>query len=317
MFDVLKQRYERNAPQQGDLTAAINELISSGGAVQQFTLSTEYININYEEDIHSARSIVRRSRLETARVSLVMPCESSHAVIDDMLRMARRQARVAEVLLVTRQSDPDLARLASVYQAKLITAAGLSRRAFGDLFRAGIAQASGDVIVMTMDDESFDPGDIGKLLAYMGEADLVLGTRTTSQLVQQGSNLNWLARTGNYALAKFIEAVWPGRRVRLTDVGCVFRAFWRDSWDQIAPEVRSHGPAFAPEMIVEALRRRLWVVEIPINYCRASEESRVRVEHRNFRVFLSMAGMILGKRFHRSRSDSKARSPMGSEAVIR
>ena len=297
IFNVLRRRFDLAMPQKGDLTAAINDLISTGGQVQQFPLVSDYININYEEDIQYARSMVRRSRLDSAQVSLVMPSESSPAVIEDMLRLARRQKRIAEVLLVARCEDPELARLAQTYQARLVVAAGRDRKAYGDLFRAGIAQARGDIIILTMDDDSFDLGDIEKLLAYMCEADLVVGTRTTSQLVQQGSNLNWVARAANFALAKFIELLWLNRRVRLTDAGCTFRAFWRDTYDQIAADVRSAGPVFAPEMIVEALRRRLWVIEIPINYCRATEESRIRVEHRNFGVFLSMAAMILAKRF--------------------
>jgi len=293
IFEIL----ERRVAHSGELTAAINDLVAAGGRVQQFALRAEYININYEEDIHSARSIVRRSRLEAAKVSLVMPCESSLAVIEDMLRLARRCPRIAEVVLVARDSGPVLEQLAIRYDVRLVVAQGLARRAWGDLFRAGIAQASGDVIILTMDDDSFDLGDTDKLLAYMCDADLVVGTRTTSQLVQQGSNLNWLARAGNFVLAKLIETLWMNRGARLTDAGCTFRAFWRETFDQIEPEVRSSGPAFAPELIIEALRRRLWVIEIPINYCRTSEESRIRVEHRNLRVFLSMAATILSKRF--------------------
>ena len=114
--------------------------------------------------------------------------------------------------------------------------------------------------------------------------------------MQQGSNLNWVARAANWMLAKTIELLWFRCRVRLTDAGCTFRAFWRDTYDQMAPSITADGPAFAPEMIVEALRRRLWVIEIPINYCRSSEESRIRIEHRNVRVFLSMLAMILSKR---------------------
>jgi hypothetical protein len=37
----------------------------------------------------------------------------------------------------------------------------------------------------------------------------------------------------------------------------------------------------------------------PYNYCRATEESRVRIEHRNFGVFFSMLAMIFSKRLHR------------------
>ena len=299
IYPVIERRFRESAPHAGDLTAALNDLIATGAPVRHFALSAGYVNINYQEDIHQARSIVRRSRLADARVSLVMPCESEFPVIEDMLRLARREPRIGEVLLVDRKQDPALARLAATYNARVVPAPHLTRKSFGGFFRAGIAHATGDIIVLSMDDDSFELGDLDKLLAYMCDADLVLGTRTTSQLVQQGSNLNWVARVANWALAKTIELLWFRRRARLTDAGCTFRAFWRDTYEQMAPGIASDGPAFAPEMIVEALRRRLWVVEIPINYCRSTEESRIRVEHRNFGVFVSMLSMILAKRFQR------------------
>ena len=314
ILDHLQRRLDAATPHRGDLTSAINDLIAGGGDVQAFALRSEYININYEEDVHYARSIVRRSRLDSAKVSLVMPCESSPDALEDMLRLARRHRSADEVVLVAWQSDPAFQRLADSYEARLVVAAGATRKAFGALFRAGIGHATGEIIVMTRGDDSFDLADIGKLRAYMCEADLVLGTRTTSQLAQQGSNLNWVARTANYILAKLIEFLWPSRRVRLTDVGCTFRAFWRETYDQIAVDLRSSGPAFAPEMIVEALRRRLWVIEIPINYCRTTEESRIRVEHRNLRVFLSMAAMILSKRLRSGEPDTQPRIAAESAA---
>ena len=296
IFDVLERRYARDAPQKGDLTAAIQELIASGAPVNRFALTGDYINVNYQEDIHYARSIVRRGRLETAKVSVVMPCDSSLAVIEDMLRNAQRQPRVDEVVLVARHADPGLEELAAGHGAKLVVVDGGSRAAYGELFRTGIAASTGDIVVLTMDDESFDLGDVSKLLGYMCEADLVLGTRTTGQLVQQGSNLNWAARVGNYALAKLIQVLWAGRGVRLTDVGCTFRALWCVTYDQISADLQSRGPEIAPEMIVEALRHRLWVIEIPINYCRTTDETRIRVEHRNIGVFFSMAALIISKR---------------------
>ncbi len=241
IFDVLERRYTRDAPQKGDLTAAIEELIASGAPVNRFALTGDYINVNFQEDIHYARSIVRRGRLETAKVSVVMPCDSSLAVIEDMLRNARRQPRVDEVVLVARQTSAALEQLGARHDAKLVVVEGPTR-AYGELFRTGIAASTGDIVVLTMDDESFDLGDTSKLLGYMCEADLVLGTRTTGQLVQQGSNLNWAARVGNYALAKLIQVLWAGRGVRLTDVGCTFRALWRGTYDQISNDLQSAGP---------------------------------------------------------------------------
>src|SRR5260370_2790820 len=61
LFPVLEQRFARGAADAGDLTAAINELIVSGRSVLSFPLVSESININHQEDIAYARSIVRPS----------------------------------------------------------------------------------------------------------------------------------------------------------------------------------------------------------------------------------------------------------------
>ncbi len=294
IFAVIERRASH--PKAGDLTAAINDLIADGKPVRHFALHSEYVNINYREDIHQARSVVRRDRLPGARISLVMPCDGELPAIEEMLRSARRRARVSELILVARHESPGLLELAHRYDARVIPAPELSPRSFGGLFRAGIAAASGDVIALTMDDDSFDLGDLEKLLAYLCDADLVVGTRTTSQLVQQGSNLNRSARVGNWMLAKMVQLLWFRHGVHLTDTACTFRAFWRDAWVQLEPGISSDGPEFAPEMIVEALRRRMWVLEVPINYCRSTEESRIRVEHRRIGVFFSMVWMIVRRR---------------------
>ncbi len=269
--------------------------------MRQFPLVSDYININYQEDIHYARSIIRRSQLESAKLSVIMPCEGPLETLEDMLRLARRQPRIGEIVLVAPRENSAAARLAAAFGAHLVTIPPEGRGGFADLLRTGIAHSTGDILLLTMDDESFDLADIAKLLAYISEADMVAGTRTTGQLVQQGSNLNWIARAANYALAKLIESLWFTRRVRLTDVGCTFRAIWRSTYEEIAADLRSSGPEFLAEMVVEAMRRRLWVVELPINYCRATEESRIRVEHRKVSVFFSIAAVILARRFRRQR----------------
>jgi dTDP-glucose pyrophosphorylase len=301
LFTFLEQRFARGAADAGDLTAAINELIAAGRPVQSFPLVSEYININHQEDVHYARSVVRRSRLASAKVSLVMPCEGPPDRVEDMLRLARRQGRIDEIILVAPRQDLVIERLVANYDARLVIGPAGAKKAYGDMMRAAIAQSTGDIVVLMMDDESFDVADIDKLLAYICEADLVVGTRTTSQLIQQGSNLHWVARAGNYILAKLIQSLWISRRVRLTDVGCTFRAIWRETYEQMAGDLRSRGLAFLPEMVLEALRRRLWVIEVPINYCRATEESRVRIEHRDLGVFFSIAAMILSKRIRGER----------------
>ena len=50
---------------------------------------------------------------------------------------------------------------------------------------------------------------------------MVMGTRTTRQMVQQGANMGSLLRWGNVTVAKLMELAWYiSSEPRLTDVGC-------------------------------------------------------------------------------------------------
>ena len=76
-----------------------------------------------------------------------------------------------------------------------------------------------------------------------------------------------LLRWGNVAMAKLLELFWYlPHEPRLTDVGCTYRALWAESWSQLRGGTRERGPQFSPEMICEAYRKRMRVIEIPVHY---------------------------------------------------
>jgi hypothetical protein len=123
------------------------------------------------------------------------------------------------------------------------------------------------VVVLTEADGSFRASDLPKLLAYLPDCAMVLGTRTTRQMVQQGANMDRALRWGNVAMAKLLELFWfHPHEPRLTDVGCSYRALWAETWRKIGPGTRESGPSFSPEMICEAYLRGLRVIEIPVHY---------------------------------------------------
>src|SRR5262249_37443659 len=82
-----------------------------------------------------------------------------------------------------------------------------------------------------------------------------------------GTNMGRLLRWGNVTMAKLLELFWfwP-HEPRLTDVGCSYRALWAETWRKLAPGTRESGPAFSPEMICEAYRQGMRVIEIPVHY---------------------------------------------------
>ena len=89
---------------------------------------------------------------------------------------------------------------------------------YGHATRRGLAEASGDLIVLAEPDGTFLPADIIKLLVYSDECDAVFGTRTTRELIWHGANMEWFLRWGNWAVAKLVEVAvqhQPPQRRRL------------------------------------------------------------------------------------------------------
>jgi hypothetical protein len=127
--------------------------------------------------------------------------------------------------------------------------------------------ARGEWLVLVEADGSFRGADLPKFLAYLEPGTMVIGTRTTRQMVQQGANMPFLLRWGNVVVAKLLELLWyVSSEPRLTDVGCTYRALPRALYLRIKDGLSERGPGFSPEMMCEVLRWRMRLIEIPINY---------------------------------------------------
>ena len=90
--------------------------------------------------------------------------------------------------------------------------------------RHGLDDATGDILVVVEADCSFGVTDLSKLLEYLKDADMVIGTRTTRELMsEEARNMRGTVRWGNVLVAKGVELLWWGRQLRFTDVGCTYR----------------------------------------------------------------------------------------------
>jgi glycosyltransferase involved in cell wall biosynthesis len=197
-------------------------------------------------------------------VSVVIPAYNEEATIADVVRDFAGHASVDEVVVVDNNCADRTAELATGAGARVVRE---SAPGYGHALRRGLNEATGDLLVLVEADGSFKARDLSKFLAYLEEGTMVLGTRTTRQMVQQGANMRSLLRWGNVVVAKLVELMWYiSSEPRLTDVGCTYRALPRATWHAIRDSLTEPGPAFSPEMMVEVLRRRLRLIEIPVHY---------------------------------------------------
>src|SRR5690606_3935357 len=174
---------------------------------------------------------------------------------------------------------------------------------FGERMHYGLSRLRSDILVMTEADYSFPNRDVEKLLSYLKEADMVIGTRTTRQLIEQGSTMRGVVRFAHTALGALLELLWWTREGRFTDVGCTFRAIWRSAYEKIETGLDSKGPEFLDEMVIVSLNQRLRVLEIPVNYFNRSRSQ--NRHYRNAATFFRLLIFIIGKRFSRIHSSEE------------
>ena len=244
--------------------------------------------------MNHANYLLRSRRFKSYRISVIIPAyneeQSIGRVIDEF-----RLPWIHEIVVVDNGSRDRTVEVARTRGARVIHE---PQRGYGHALKAGLNQASGEIMLLTEADGTFRAKDVPKILEYMKDADLVIGTRTTKQLIEQGANMNAFVRWGNVAVGKLIQVLWLRQGTRFTDVGCTFRGIWKESYRKLEDNLRASGPEFSPEMMIEALRARLRIIEIPVSYYkRSSGESKHSGGVKKIKTALRMLAVIVRKRF--------------------
>jgi len=199
-------------------------------------------------------------------VSLVIPAYNEEATIGAVVTEFRQSPLLDEIVVVDNNCKDATASVATAAGARVVPEA---RPGHGAALLGGMSAAKGDILALVEADGTFRARDLEKLLAYIDDAGMVMGTRTTKQMVEQGANMRFHLRWGNVAMAKWLELLWfRPHEPRFTDVGCTYRALTRATFTAIQPYLSETGPAFSPEMMCAALRTGCRIIEVPVTYSR-------------------------------------------------
>jgi NDP-sugar pyrophosphorylase family protein len=296
IFDAIEHTQPSSVSGRVELTEVIDTLVKGGGAVYPLFLKGQYVNINSLDDYNYANYIYKaKDFYYSYKISVVIPAYNEEisiaSVVDDFIDV------VDEVFVVDNSSTDNTVAIARAHGARVET---VKLRGYGDTIKYGLDHANGDILILTEADYSFRAGDLNKILEYLKDSDMVIGTRTTRQLIEQGANMNGLLRWGNVFVGKLIELLWWAQEPRFTDVGCSYRGLWKDTYAKIRDYLTSTGPEFAPEMMIEVLRARKLVVEIPVSYYpRMGGESKHSQSYWKIcRTALRMLKLIFKKKFN-------------------
>jgi glycosyltransferase involved in cell wall biosynthesis len=204
------------------------------------------------------------------KVSIVFPAYNEEAGIAAAVEDFLAVPAVDEVVVVDNNSRDRTAELAAAAGGRVVTE---NQQGYGHALRRGLREARGDYIILAEPDGTFVGRDVLKLLAYAADFDMVMGTRTTQELIWREANMGWFLRVGNVAVAKLLQYLFDGPS--LSDCGCTMRLIRREAAETLHARLTVGSSHFLPEMVVLLLLDGRRVIEIPVNYRGRLGESKI------------------------------------------
>ena len=230
------------------------------------------------------------------KVSVIFPVYNERENIYNAINEFFAEPCVDEIIAVDNNSrdgsDEEIKKTRAVYVKE--TAQG-----YGAAMRAGLAAASGDLLITCEPDGTFRASDLERLLIFSHDYDAVFGTRTSRNPVwsggDPGANMDFALRMGNWAVAKLLEYLFNGPS--FTDVGCSYKLIHRRAYEKIKDTFTVNGNWFSPEYMIRVLQGGLSVVEIPVNYGSRIGTSKITGKrHKAILLGLRMIRFILVER---------------------
>lgn len=220
-------------------------------------------------------------------ISVVIPCYNEFENIKFFIEQVLALNIIDEIIVVDNNSKDGSRDQILQTPAHYVYE---SDQGYGAALQRGIREAKCDFIITVEPDGTFDARDIYKFLAYKDDFDVVLGTRTTSELIWDRAYMPHWVRFGNVVCAKLIQVLFSGPS--LSDVGCTYKAFNREVRDAVIDDCKVKGSYFSPELIIRLLTGKFKIIEIPVNYRERVGQSKITGGNTRRTFFLGLRMFI-------------------------
>ncbi|HET7711727.1 MAG TPA: glycosyltransferase [Thermoanaerobaculia bacterium] len=196
-------------------------------------------------------------------LSVIVPCYNERATVAELLRRVREVDLEKEIIVIddcsTDGSRDVVAGLAAQWP-EIRHILQPSNQGKGAAIRRGIAEATGDIVIIQDADLEYDPEEYPKLIGPIldGHADVVFGSRFVGY--PRRVMLYW-HRLGNTFLTFLSNAT---TNLDLTDMETCYKVFRRE----VIQSITLHSSRFGiePEITAKVAKRGYRIYEVPISY---------------------------------------------------
>ncbi len=230
-------------------------------------------------------------------ISILMPCLNEELAlphcINEIEYAIKRYNLNAEIIIIDNGSTDKSREIveAKALKNKSIRLISESATGYGSAYLSGFANASGHYIFMADADGTYDFNDIYLFIKKLKEgADLVVGNRFSKKM--EKGVMPWHHKyIGNPFLSFLVKKLF---HVKINDIHCGVRAIKKEKFDEI--KLYTRGMEFASEMIIQASRKNLKMIEVPVQYSARIGTSKLRSfidGWRNLRFILLYSPLFL------------------------
>lgn len=242
------------------------------------------------------------------KISVIIPTYNEEQNVEHVVNDYKKLKFVNEVFVIDNHSSDNTVEIAKKVGATVIVKP--INKGFADSCILGFEKSlksDSDIIVLTDCDRTFSAYDVNKMVPYLDNCDMVVGTRLIQVLLERGNQNGMFNTWGNFFIAKLIQLKYFSLLhmgvVSLTDVGCAHRCIRRESLEKMLVDIKNDykkdfdkdGWLFLPYLNMRGIESGLKIVEIPITFKKRLGQSKsgAQKKSKGFKIGLRFIWFIL------------------------